>query len=325
MVQDVEEGARDGQGMSDAQADHDVADLADAGVGQHAFDIVLEVGENRAEGHGYDPQDDEDALDLGRPGVEVEEDADQGVDTGHLDHHAGKDGRNRGRGRGVGVRKPGVEGHDGRLQAKTREEHGADQQEQPRHVALAEKALDGAEFQGSEPEVDQSQPDQDQGGSDHRQQQVFEGGFNAIEFEGEGHQHIGSDGGHLHVEIHAEEVVHQDYAVEAQHQDEEEPIELGAPAQMIQVVRGIDQAREADGIDHQQKERAKAVGSQAHLIRREITGRYPAQDQSQAETEEDEASQHRQAVDHSAMHLRGEGHQQGRHERNREKPGNVRH
>lgn len=56
------------QGVADARTDHDVADLADAGVGQHAFDVVLEVGDDRAEGHGDDAEDDQHRLICGTRG-----------------------------------------------------------------------------------------------------------------------------------------------------------------------------------------------------------------------------------------------------------------
>ena len=59
-----------------------------------------------------------------RQAEDVEEDAGHGVDAGDLDEEAGQDGRDGRRGRRVGVREPGVERDEGRLEAEAQEEEG---------------------------------------------------------------------------------------------------------------------------------------------------------------------------------------------------------
>ncbi len=93
--------------ISKAEPDHDVADLADTRVCQHALEVALEVGEHRTGNHRKRPQDQEYVVHLADRRENIEENAGQGVDACNLDYDAAQHGRYRGRRRWVRVRQPG--------------------------------------------------------------------------------------------------------------------------------------------------------------------------------------------------------------------------
>ena len=132
--QDEEERARDALGVGHAEAEEDVADLADRGVGQDALEVGLDRGRGRGDQARDDDQDRDDLRPVARELEGVEEDPGVGVDA-DLDQDRGvEQGGDRGR-RDAGVGEPGVEGDRGRLgeHAEEDEEDGRPGDDRPPH------------------------------------------------------------------------------------------------------------------------------------------------------------------------------------------------
>ena len=64
VVEQVDDAGTDAGAGSQRDAEHDVADLRDAGIGEHALQVVLENRDQRARQHRGDRQPHEDIADV---------------------------------------------------------------------------------------------------------------------------------------------------------------------------------------------------------------------------------------------------------------------
>ena len=146
--EEVEDAGRPG---ADAEGGHHVTQLADGGVGQDAFDVVLHEGQAGGDDH-RDPGDErhpvEPAVADGEARPEHAVDPGHEVHAGH-DHGGGVDqGRHR-RGAGHGVGQPDVERELGTLAHHAEEQQqGAGQEQAVGDVVIEGQPVDRLDVEG---------------------------------------------------------------------------------------------------------------------------------------------------------------------------------
>ena len=117
MAEQVQQRTGQRRRGAERHAEHDVAHLPDARIGQHAADVVLRHGQDGTRQHGDDRHPAQQRQDLRRSplggGHEVQH-PEQRVGT-DLRHHRGDEAGDRGRGVRVGVRQPAVQREQRRL------------------------------------------------------------------------------------------------------------------------------------------------------------------------------------------------------------------
>ncbi len=261
----MEQPAGDPEGRPQRQAEDDVADLADRGVGQHPLDVLLAEGQEGGRDHGECRQIHEDRGERRGQAEDVEEDPGQGVNARDLDQEAGQHGRYGRRGRRVGVGQPGVEGHEGRLQAEAHDEQGRAEADHVFRVQVLEPAGHGREAQASGDAEDDGDRDEDEGRGDDRKHEVLEGRLELVVLETEGDQGIGGHRRHFEEEVDIEQVGREDQAVHPGDHDQEEGPVVGLGPVMFHVVDRKDADAKPDEGHREEHEQAEAVEGQAEV------------------------------------------------------------
>ena len=120
----LQHGATGGQRRKAGHANEHKAHVANGTVGDFAFQVALRKGGQRGINDVDHPQNHQQRRELGMGlGQHLGIEAEQGIAT-HLEEDAGQEHMNRCGGFSMGIRQPGVEGHDGKLDAKGNEKAG---------------------------------------------------------------------------------------------------------------------------------------------------------------------------------------------------------
>ena len=250
----------------EAQAEHHVADLGDAGVGEHALEVVLKDGHQRGGEHAGQGQHHEDGpdrrafeqADLAEDG---EVDADERVDR-HLGRRRRQErGNHRGR-VGVRVGQPHVQGKEGELEAQS------DGQEGQRHedgAGVRHRRQAGGEVghvQGPGHHVHHAHPDDVEGGADGSHDQVVVGGGQGAAVLAHADQHVGRERGDLEKHEQVEGVAGDGDAQQsgqAQQIDGVEKVVLLGRYLGLDAGPGVRQNQRADGAHQHQHESIDGV------------------------------------------------------------------
>jgi len=190
-----------------------------------------------------------------------------------------------------------MERHDRRLQPETGDEQRGRQQEDGVGPApRGQQQLELGEFQRAQVQVHDPQADEDQTRGHHRQQQVLERRLDAVPLQAERHQDVGGDGDDLQVHVQAEQVAHQQHAVQAEHHQQEQRVEFAPAVVVVHVVDGVEDAEEPDDVDHHEKQQAQTVHGELRVQRPQRQGLPVQRDEPQAQADEAKPGQRGQDI-----------------------------
>ncbi len=229
VVEDMQQGPGFRRRSGAAEAEDDEADMGDRGIGQHPFDIRLGEGHAGAEEPADEPQGQQqlpDSRDV-QAGSQPQQDEEPG-----FDHQAAEQRRHRGRGGGMGQGQPAVDRHQGRLQAKGRQ----DQHHGPAVGRSACRPRQGgaqqAEVHGSRLHIDHHQPQEEQQHGQAVVKQVVKPRLDGQAVLLVGDEDAAGDADQFDEDKHGKQVVDQEQGQQRplQHRQEEEELMVAAAA-----------------------------------------------------------------------------------------------
>ncbi len=236
--EDEEERAGDAGRVGHAEAEEDIADLADRRVGQDALEVVLHGGRARGDEARKDDEDRDGLLPAGRELEAVDEEAGEGVDA-DLDQDGGvEQGRDRRRG-DAGVREPRVERHRGRLR-----EHAEEDEEDGR--AGDGRAPHGRDVEGVRGAVDLDEAEEHDHGAEEGHQEGLVGLDDEVRPAVEADEPPAADGDDLPEEVEEDQVAGEDEAHHRADEEEDHQVVFVLVLVVMDVAEGVDDDEEAD-------------------------------------------------------------------------------
>ena len=216
-----------------ADAERDVADLRDAGIGQQPLDVGLEYRDDCRYEHRGQRQREQDHAGVARIEDDgLAEDREE-VAHQHVDRHLGggrrKEGRHRGRRVGVGVGQPQVQREQRDLQRDADGDEGQRCQRRPRIAHRRQPHRQVRKIQCAGLQIQQADADHVQGGADGAHQQVLVGRHQRPAVATHRDQHVGRQRRDLEEHEQIEGVAGQqdaEQARQAQHHHRVEEIML---------------------------------------------------------------------------------------------------
>ncbi len=252
--QDEEKRPGDARGVHHAEAEEDVADLADRRISQDPFEVVLH-GRRAGRDEAGDDDDDGDRL-LPALGESegVEEEAGEGVDA-DLDQDGGvEQGRDR-RWRDAGVRQPGVERDRGRFREHAEED---EQDGRPGH----ERPAHGRDVESIGDAVDLDEAEEHDHGAEERHQEGLVGLTDVSRLPVEADEPPAADGDDLPEEIEEYEVSGEDQAHHRPDEEQDHQVVFVLVLFVMDVAEGVDDDEKADERRHPGHEDRQRVDDQ---------------------------------------------------------------
>ena len=201
MIEQVDDGGRQARGRAEGQAQDDVAQLADAGIGEQPPQVGLEDRDRRGHEHAGQRQHQHGLLhrqlvEHGRATEHREIEAQQHVDR-HLGGRGGQERRHRRRREGIGVGQPLVQREQRQLQRDAHREEGQRRQHRPRALHGGEALAHVGHVQRARHQVREADADDEEGGTDRAHDQVLVGRHQPAAVAPERDQHVGGQRRHL--------------------------------------------------------------------------------------------------------------------------------